>query len=46
MPSDSLKGSPKRGLHLGALIGISWLVTLIISLRIDLNQLNPLVTAT
>lgn len=46
MPSDSLKGSPKRGLQLGALIGISWLVTLIISLRIDLNQLHPLVTAT
>ena len=42
MPSDSLEASTQRGLQLGALIGISWLVTLAIGLRIDLNQLHPL----
>ena len=43
MPSDSLKGSTLRGLQLGALIGISWLVTLVIGVRLDLDQLHPLV---
>ena len=43
MPSDSLKGSLQRGLQLGALIGLSWLVTLVIGLRLDLDQLHPLV---
>ena len=42
MPSDSLKGSAQRSLQLGALIGISWLVTLVIGLWVELNQLNPL----
>ena len=43
MPSDNLKGSAWRGLQLGALIGISWLVTLVIGLQLDLDQLHPLV---
>jgi beta-carotene ketolase (CrtW type) len=43
VPSDSLKGSPYRGLQLGALISVSWLVTLMIGLRLDLHQLHPLV---
>ena len=43
MPSDSLKVSAWRGLQLGALIGVSWLVTLVIGLRLDLHQLHPLV---
>ena len=43
MPSDSLKESASRGLQLGALIGVSWLVTLVIGLRLDLHQLHPLV---
>ena len=42
MPSDSLKGRNQRGLQLGILIGISWLVTLFIGLRMELNQLHPL----
>ena len=42
MPSDNLKGSAGRGLQLGALIGVSWLLTLVISLQLDLDQLHPL----
>ncbi len=43
MPSDSLKDSLQQSLQLGALIGISWLVTLVIGLRLDLDQMHPLV---
>ena len=42
MPIDNLKGSAWRGLQLGALIGFSWLVTLVIGLQFDLDQLHPL----
>ena len=42
MPSDGLTGNTERGLQLGALIGVSWLVTLVIGLQIDLSQLHPL----
>ena len=43
MPSETFKGSAWRGLQLGALIGVSWLLTLLIGLRLDLDQLHPLV---
>jgi beta-carotene ketolase (CrtW type) len=43
VPSDSLKDSLQQSLQLGALIGISWLVTLVIGLRLDLDQMHPLV---
>ena len=43
MPSDSLKDSLQQSLQLGALIGISWLVTLVIGLRLEIDQLHPLV---
>lgn len=42
MPSEHLNSSAERGLQLGALIGASWLATLIIGLRLELNQLQPL----
>jgi len=42
VPSEHLSSSAKRGLQLGALIGASWLATLIIGLRLELNQLQPL----
>ena len=43
MPSENFKGSAWRGLQLGALIGVSWLLTLLIGLQLDLDQLHPLV---
>ena len=42
MPSDGLRGHTERGLQLGALIGVSWLATLVIGLQHDLSQLHPL----
>ena len=45
MPSDSLKRRVQSGLQLGALIGVSWLVTLVIGLQIEPNQLHPVVIA-
>ncbi len=42
MPNDGLQVPAQRGLQLGALIAVSWLVTLIIGLRIELSQLHPL----
>jgi len=42
VPSDGLTGSSRRGLQLGALIGVSWLTTLILGLRVELTQFHPL----
>ena len=45
VPSERLNSRPQRGLQLGALIGASWLASLIIGLRFDLSQLHPLLIA-
>lgn len=42
MRSDGLTGSSQRGLQLAALIGICWLTTLVLGLRMELTQLHPL----
>ena len=42
MPSDGLTGNSRRGLQLGALIGVCWLTTLILGLKMELDQLHPL----
>ena len=42
MPSEGLTGNSRRGLQLGALIGVCWLTTLIFGLKMELGQLHPL----
>ena len=42
MRSDGLTGRSQRALQLAALIGICWLITLVLGLRMELTQLHPL----
>ena len=46
MPSEGLTGNSRRGLQLGALIGVCWLTTLIVGLKMELDQLHPLLITT